>query len=379
MNSRPITVLQLCEHFGNEQSSFHGVARSFELWIPAFDKNRFRVLLCSRGGTIKAAEERFIAAGITPLYLGYGKFDPRNLLKLMQIVSSEKVDIIHAHGYGACLWGRIAGMLMGKPVIVHERCNYRTVPLFMRPIEWLLGPSTRYAFAVSESTRKFTVEKRYISSLIVKVLYSGIPLDGVKKAHSEWIISFRREQGIKPGNKVLGIVSRLESHKGHIDAFKALQLVLKEMPNVYLWVVGDGRYQDVLRRWVVENNMEKNIKFLGYRPDVLSVIQCFDVQLFPSHQEGTPNTLYEAMAIGNVPVASTADGQGEILENGKTALLFEPGDHEMMADLILRLFKDDKLLENIRNNVLVRIKDFDMRRTIATLEATYEQIMDGRS
>ena len=85
------------------------------------------------------------------------------------------------------------------------------------------------------------------------------------------------------------------------------------------------------------------------------------------------------MAIGNVPVASTADGQGEILENGKTALLFEPGDHEMMADLILRLFKDDKLLENIRNNVLVRIKDFDMRRTIATLEATYEQIMDGRS
>src|SRR3989339_1299431 len=124
MNSRPITVLQLCEHFGNEQSSFHGVARSFELWIPAFDKNRFRVLLCSRGGTIKAAEERFIAAGITPLYLGYGKFDPRNLLKLMQIVSSEKVDIIHAHGYGACLWGRIAGMLMGKPVIVHERCNY---------------------------------------------------------------------------------------------------------------------------------------------------------------------------------------------------------------------------------------------------------------
>ncbi len=378
MNSGPITVLQLCEHFGNEQSSFHGVARSFELWLPAFDKNRFRVLLCSRRGVLKAAEERFLAAGIQPLYLGYGKFDLRNLFKLMKIITCERVDIIHAHGYGACFWGRLAGMLMGKTVIVHERCNYGTVPFFMRPVEWLLGPSTRYAFAVSESTRKFTIEKRHIPASVVKVLYSGIPLDGVKKTHCEWIISFRREQGVKPGDRVLGVVSRLESHKGHIDAFKAMQIILKQVPNVQLWVVGDGCYQDVLRQWVSDNRMENNIRFLGYRPDVLNVIQCFDVQLFPSHQEGTPNTLYEAMAVGNVPVASFADGQGEILEDGRTALMFEPGDYGKMAESVIRLLGDDTLCSKISKNVQERIKDFDMRKTIATLESTYEKIMEGR-
>jgi len=227
MNFRPITVLQLCEHFGNNLSSFHGVARSFELWIPAFDRKRFRVLLCSRHGAIQSAEARFRAVGIQPLYLGYGKFDPRNLFKLMKIVSMEQVDIIHAHGYGACLWGRLAGMLMGRPVIVHERCNYRTVPFFMRPVEWLLGPSTRYAFAVSESTRQFTIEKRYIPASVVKVLYSGVPLDGIPKADPEWIATCRHEQNQKAGDKILGIVGRIESHKGHIDACKALQLVLK--------------------------------------------------------------------------------------------------------------------------------------------------------
>jgi glycosyltransferase involved in cell wall biosynthesis len=174
------------------------------------------------------------------------------------------------------------------------------------------------------------------------------------------------------------VVGRIESHKGHLDAFLALERVLKEMPNVHLWIVGDGRYEEVLRRWVADNKMENRIRFLGYRADVLNVIQCFDIQLFPSHQEGTPNTLYEAMAIGNAPVASTADGQGEILEDGETALLFAPGDSEKMADQILRVLKDDFLRRTLQRNVQVRIKDFDMTRTIATLEATYERIMAER-
>lgn len=374
-----ITVLHLCEHFGNKQVSFHGVSRSFELWIPAIDGKRFRVLLCSRQGPVKAAEDRFKAAGIHPLYLGYGRTDPRNLFKLMTLIRREQVDIIHAHGYGACMWGRIAGRLMNLPVIVHERCNYHTVPWYQRPVEWTLGPGTRYAFAVSESTRRFTVEKRHIPESVVKVLYSGIPLDSISKADPAWIASFRREQGLKPGDRLLGVVGRLESHKGHIDTFLAFQRVLTEMPDVYLWIVGDGRYMDTLRRWVAVNRMEDRIRFLGYRPDVLNVIQCFDLQVFPSHQEGTPNTLYEAMAIGNVPVASTADGQGEILEDGKTALLFEPGDSGKMADLILRVLLDDQLRDTLRRNVLERIRDFDMKKTIATLEATYSAIMSSRS
>lgn len=373
-----ITVLHLCEHFGNKQVSFHGVARLFELWIPAFDKDRFRVLLCSRQGAVMSAEERFAASGIHPLYLGYGKADPRNLFKLISLIKTEKVDIIHAHGYGACLWGRLAGKILHKPVIVHEHCNYHTVPLFQRPIEWVLGRGTKYSFAVSESTRWFTVRKRYIPESVVKVLYSGIPLEGIKRADRGWIEKFRSEQGIKPGDKVLGVVGRLESHKGHIDAFKALQLVLKQMPNVYLWVVGDGRYQDVLRKWVGDNGLNDRVRFLGYRADVLQVIQCFDVQLFPSHQEGTPSTLFEAMTVGTPPVASTADGQGEILEDGKTALLFEPGDHAKMAELTLRVLCDESLAANLRKNVLTKIREFDMKVAIETMETTYERITKER-
>ncbi len=375
---RQITVLHLCEHFGSRQASFHGVSRSFELWVPAYDKNRFRVLLCSREGRAETSDTRLRAAGIEPLYLGYGKLDPRNLFRLIELLRREHVDIIHAHGYGACTWGRIAGVLMRIPVVVHERCNYHTVPVYQRPVEWVLGHFTRYAFAVSESTRQFTIQKRFIPASIVKTLYSGIPLEAIRRASPDWIAQFRREHGRGPSDKILGIVGRLESHKGHIDAFKALQLILKERSDVYLWIIGNGIYEDTLRQWVAEHGLNERVQFLGYIDNVVNAIQCLDVQIFPSHKEGTPNTLYESMAVGNAAVASTADGQGEILEDGKTALMFAPGDHEAMARQILRALNDAALADSLRRNALARIKDFDMKRTIETMQDTYEAIMAGK-
>lgn len=370
-----ITVLHICEHFGNDQVSFHGVARLFELWLPAYDKKRFRVLLCSRQGPVAAAEDRLKASGISPLYLGYGKTDPRNLFKLIRIIRREKVDILHAHGYGACLWARVAGRLLGIPVIVHEHCNYGTVPWFQRPIERVLGPSTRCAFAVSESVRRFTFEKRYIPESVIQLLYSGIPLDQVKPAPPGFVSAFRAEQGVRDGDIVLGVVGRLESHKGHLDAFRAMQRVIKEIPRAVLWVVGDGRYEDVLHAWVRDNRMEQTIRFLGYRSNVLDIIQCFDVQVFPSHQEGTPSTLFEAMAVGNAVVASTADGQGEILREGETGLLFTPGDDQRMAEQLLRVIRDGELRNRLEQNVLKEIKKYDMAECVRVMESAYTELV----
>lgn len=369
-----ITVLHLCEHFGDKKVSFHGVTRLFELWIPAFDTTRFRPLVISRKEASELSDQRLRTAGIEPLYLGYGKFDPRNLFKLMAIMRREKVDVLHVHGYGASSWGRVAGILLGKPVIVHEHCNYGIVPLYMRPLEWLLGHFTRHSYAVSESTRQFTIDKRYIPAAKVETLYNGILLDQIHKVNPAWIKSFREEQGRRPEDKVLGIIGRLEPHKAHIDAFKAMQLILKERSDVFLWILGDGRYKEALQRWVRDNNLTDHIAFLGYRTDVIKVIQCFDIQLFPSHMEGTPFTLFEAMAVGNACVASMADGQGEILRDGVHALLFTPGDVEALAKLTLKLLADPGLARCLGQNSLALVQGFDMRQRLRTMEKKYEEI-----
>lgn len=369
-----IRVLHLCEHFGNRSASFHGVARSFELWMPHLNQPPFRVFLCSRALPNAAALNRFRKIGVEPLSLGYHKLDPRNLFKLIGIIRREHIDILHLHGYGACTWGRIAGHLLGIPAIVHERCNYVTVPWFQRPVEFVLGPFTKYSFAVSESTRQFTIRKRHIPEKVVKTLYSGIQLDAIPAMDPAARRDARKARGIRDEHFLLGVVSRLEPHKGHADLLQALARVRNDMPNARLWIIGDGYHQPALEKRTAELGLTDIVDFLGYQANVWPLIQSFDLQVFPSHQEGTPNTLYEAMATGNTIIASTADGQGEILTHESDALLYPPGDISRLADGILRLYGDPELRNKLRVKARERIGDFDMGKTIATLKNTYTVI-----
>lgn len=368
------TILHLCEHFGGREATLHGVARAFQWWIPNFDANRFRVLLCSRKGWDKAAEQ-MKAAGLSPLTLGYGKFDPRNLTALIRLIRREKVDLIHAHGYGACTWGRLAGLLLGLPVIVHERCNYGTVPLFQRPVEFLLAPFTAHAFAVSESTRRFCIEKRYLKPEIVETLYSGILLDDLPPTTLEWRRQLRAQFETGPEDPVVGILGRIESHKGHLDALRAVKMVLPERPRVKCWIVGDGAFEAEVRRFVETEGLSGSVRFLGFRRDARQVIQCFDIQLFPSHQEGTPNTLYEAMLAARPIVASTADGQGEILRDGLDALMFSPGDVDTMAAHLRRLLADPEECRRLGASARQRIEAFDGRKCLRRMEEVYAQLL----
>jgi len=371
-----VTVLNLCEHFGGAEASLHGVARTFQWMIPLFDRSRFRVLLCSRKGYDKAAEQ-MVRSGITPRYLGGGKMDPRNLVRLVRLLRIEKVDIIHAHGFGASLWGRLAGAALKKPVIVHGRANYRTVPPIMRPVERILGPRTRWGLAVSESTRQFMIEKRHIPAAAVKVIYNGIPPGRLTRLDESRRGALRRGEGVESGTPLLGVVGRIVSHKGHLDLFRALRTVIARHESIRLWVIGDGDYLPVLREWAREQGMDRHIAFLGFREDVMDLIQCLDIQVFPSHLEGTPNTLFEALAAGVCIVANPVDGQGEILEDDKTALLFDIGDSGALAERIMRLMDDPDLAGRLREAALAKSRDFDGRKTVAKIQALYENILEG--
>jgi len=342
--------------------------------MPELNQPPFHVLLCSRAVPNAASLDRYRRAGIEPMSLGYHKLDPRNLIKLIRIIRREKIDILHLHGYGACTWGRIAGHLLGIPAIVHERCNYVTVPWFQRPVEFLLGPFTRYAFAVSESTRQFTIKKRHIPERVVKTLYSGIPLDSIPVIDEQTRRETRKARGLSDDCFLMGVVSRLEPHKGHEDLLQAIARIRNKIPNAKVWIIGDGYHQSALEARSAELGLQDMVEFLGYQSNPWPLVQSFDLQVFPSHQEGTPNTLYESMAVGNVIIASTADGQGEILTHEKDALLYPPGDISKLADGILRLYGEPELREKLREKARIRIGDFDMKTTIATLRDTYVKI-----
>lgn len=375
--SKKINILQLCEHFGGNKSSLHGVARSFIWWLPKFDQSKFNIYLCSRKG-YDAAAEQMIQQNIHPLFLGYGKSNPLNLIKLIFLIRKLKIHIIHAHGFGSCMWARLAQFFLNIEVIVHGRANYGFVPFSMKFIEKVLGPKTKYALAVSESTQMFMHQMRYIPLKNIEVIYNGIPLETIPKITTLKISELRKKYHMPDHAFVVGTVGRVVSHKGHLDVFKALKTLIPNNPNIYYWVIGDGDYMDTLKTWVHQNDLSRHILLLGFQKNILELIQCLDIQIFPSHMEGTPNTLYEALAVGNCIIACPSDGQGEILTNKDTALIYETGNHQQLAQCIESLFHNKNLIHNLKSKAKIHSLNFDGNATIKKIENLYLKIYQQR-
>src|SRR3954453_1124903 len=115
--TRPLNVLQVCDHLGWEGSRMHGVKRLFGWMIPRFDADRFRVSLVSLRKK-DLSEETLETLGVDITYLERSKFDPRTLTALLRIIDRKQIDVLYLHGYGATTFGRMAGVLRGIPTIV---------------------------------------------------------------------------------------------------------------------------------------------------------------------------------------------------------------------------------------------------------------------
>src|SRR4029077_18840617 len=117
--SRPLNILQVCDHLGWEGSRMHGVKRLFSWMIPRFDQERFNVPLVSLRKK-DLSQETLEDQGIDISYLHRSKFDPAALPALLKIVDAKQIDVLHLHGYGATTFGRIVGAMRRIPTILHE-------------------------------------------------------------------------------------------------------------------------------------------------------------------------------------------------------------------------------------------------------------------
>src|SRR3990172_4541359 len=107
MKTRPLNVLQVCDHLGWEGSRMHGVKRLFGWMIPRFDPERVKVSLVSLRRK-DLSEETLDTLGIDITYLHRSKFDPMTLPAMLRHVDTKRIDVLHMHGYGATTFGRLA-------------------------------------------------------------------------------------------------------------------------------------------------------------------------------------------------------------------------------------------------------------------------------
>jgi glycosyltransferase involved in cell wall biosynthesis len=370
----PVGVLHVCDKFGVAGSSIHGVSRLFSWWFPRYDPSRFEVSLCG----LKSPEpgsRSLEAQGIPVRHLGRGRFDPRILGDLVRLARERRSRILHVHGYAAADFGRLAARRVGAALVLHEHFADPRMPSYQALADRALAPLTDRAIAVSESTREFLVRERHVPADRVRVIWNGAPLDEFAPASKEAATRTRFELGLPGDAVVIGSIGRLNEQKGHRYLLDAAAAALPAVPAARVLIVGDGDLEVPLKEQARALGIADRVVFAGHRGDIPAVLGAVDVFCISSTYEGTPLTLFEAMAAGRAIVSTAVDGCREVIEDGVTGLLAPPRDAATLALRLRELLTDTGRREALARNALRASSRYDIRRCVEAMQALYDEVL----
>jgi glycosyltransferase involved in cell wall biosynthesis len=188
---------------------------------------------------------------------------------------------------------------------------------------------------------------------------AGIPADRIDVEHMplrasgpvlpEIAAGLRRSLGIGGDATVLLSVGRLSKEKGHADFLRALALVRDAGERkLDVLLVGDGPERGALEALRAELKLEDSVQFVGHQADVRPFYGIADLFVLPSHSEGSPNVLLEAIDAGVPIVATAVGGIPEIVENEVSAVLVNRQDEAALAMAVRRMLGDEALRERLR-------------------------------
>jgi glycosyltransferase involved in cell wall biosynthesis len=259
------------------------------------------------------------------------------------------------------------------PSILHEHANLTDTPWFQKIADRALEPLTDIALAVSRSTADFVVRARQIPERKVKVVYLGVPLEEFSRPRSaEEIRAARQELGIAPDQFAVGTVTRLHESKGNSFLVDAARLVLNERPRAKFFIVGEGPLLEPLRQQATALGLGDAFVFAGFAKDVAQVVSAFDVSAFPSLWEGTPLTVFEALAMGKPIVATDADGLLDVLTHDRDALIVPRRNARALADAIIRMMDEPETCARLGSGARMSGQEYDIAAFVRKMERLYD-------
>ncbi len=180
--------------------------------------------------------------------------------------------------------------------------------------------------------------------------------------------------------KIYGLfVSRIIQGKGLDDLISAIPLINKNHPNFILVVAGDGPEKKALMDFAVEQNIDKQILWLGFVPN--EELQCLytstDLFLFPSHlPEGMPMSLVDALRIGIPLITTKVRFALNYLEDNVNCLFIEMGNISDIANKVDKLLGETELANKMREQNPKMVERFSQHKVGKEFERIYEEMLN---
>jgi glycosyltransferase involved in cell wall biosynthesis len=340
------------------------------------------------GETLKPSYE---AAGISVISLNVsGKYGfPTAIRQVLQLIRTEQPDLIHTTLFRADIVGRIAGRLAHIPVLssfvsesyhpdrwsclsLSSSIKFQGVYLMDR----LTASWAHHFLAVSEATRSSNCQALYLPLEKVSIIYRGRDPKSFLNVSEEEISKLRLALGLTEDALVLLNVARLLERKGQEELIRALPLISHKFPAVHLLMAGEGLYRSKLEALIRELNLTSTVHLLSTRQDIPQLLHLANVFVFPSHVEGHPGSLIEAMFAGRPVVASDIPVHRESIVERKTGILVPVRDPEAIAQGVIQMLQDlVRAQEMGKCAQQVALERFHINQVASQHEELYEAVL----
>jgi len=320
----------------------------------------------------------------------FGCLETHMLSRLYLFLKRNPYDLVHSHLLWPIMMATPMAALCGVPV----RLNHEQVYDFARHVhgnEVLLGNRRRrrlsnrlchHIIAGSNSIRNFACEVENITPEKVSLIYNAVDLEQLspQRAPGErerW----RRTWRIPEDSLVVGGIGRLDPQKNFPMFLEVAAALSKRFPQAMFVIAGDGKERDSLEALAQKLGIGRKVLFLGFVKELRELYLVMDVLLFPSLYEGTPLTIFGALAMGLPVVASKVDGIAETLNDGEDALLVPPQDKELFVHQVSRVLQDQNLAQQLAQTGQTTVfKHYSAQAMVTKVEALYLQLLgDNKS
>ena len=325
--------------FAKEAAHGHAGLPKFELSILTFDRGQGENYLTKAirdiGAPLDIVSER-------------RRFDTNVIPQLRAAVENRRADVIWSNSVKSHFLVRWAELNRSRSWVAFHH-GYTTTDTRMRIYNQLDRWSLPTADRVLTSSAAFVeeLERKNVPHDDIRVQH--MPIRPFAPVSEKQKTELRNQLGLDGRTRVLLCIGRLSREKGHaalVRAFPKMRELASDLP-LHLVLVGEGPERSRIEELCRSLNLTDVVTLAGQQNDINPYYGIADVFLLPSHSEGCPNVLLEAMAAGVPVVATAVGGVPEVATNGRDAILVKKRDRDGLASATAEILKDRRLRDRL--------------------------------
>jgi glycosyltransferase involved in cell wall biosynthesis len=266
-----------------------------------------------------------------------GRADWRAIRQIEEYIQEDGVDLVHTHGYKADLYGYVAARRSHKPIVAtcHNWVGGTAALGIYNHLDRLALKRFNGLAAVSDSVTRRLLDSG-VSAGKIKTIANGIDVQAFEQAQPLPALVFS-------GNKVVGMVARLDLQKGFEYLLRAVRELCGTFNDLKVVIVGEGPDRTAIENMIQQYGLQSKVILAGQQSDMPGVYAAIDIFVLPSLNEGLPLTVLEAMAASKPVIATRVGAIPSVMKHGENGLLVDPKDADGLRNAIASLLTDSDL------------------------------------